>query len=97
MTTIAEINAAGRLLDPDGWIDITEIATLPVEPAAPTIDPAMDCCGRPYAEHPRTDSTMRGTCHVHAGIEVGMHWNGRSYVCGHCASEAFHANRRSTP
>lgn len=90
--TIEEINAAGRSLDPDGWIDITEIRTTPAHTPAPPAATPAGCCTRPHDEHPRGDATMFGTCPTtHRGIEVRLHWDGRRYVCGLCALDAFHA------
>ncbi len=61
-------------------------------PAAPSQPHILDCCGRPVDEHPRTDSTMRGQCYgPHAGTEISMHFDGRNYVCGLCARDAYHA------
>ena len=90
MTSLDEINAAGRLLNPDGWIDLTALPT--AEVASPTyLDKPRACCGQPAGDHPRSDSTMHGQCYgPHDGVEVSMHWNGRSYVCGLCALDAFH-------
>ncbi len=95
--TLDDVNESGRLLDPDGWIDVTTTAAAPVVPAAPVpawiVEAnAMACCGRPYTDHPHGDPTMHGTCSgPHAGVEITMHWNGRSYVCGLCALDTYHA------
>lgn len=57
----------------------------------------MSCCGRPYAEHPKGDPTMLGTCAgPHAGTEMTLHWNGRAYVCTQCARDAYHAAQEGT-
>lgn len=92
---IDDTNEAGRLLDPDGWIDITEIGTQPAGAGQPeSAGPPMACCDRPYEDHPQGDPTMFGTCRIHSGVEISMHWNGRSYMCGQCARDDFHARPR---
>ncbi len=91
MTTCHDADWADRdplHIDPDlsGW------TSGPNLPETPRIHHLAVCCGRPVDEHPRTDSTMRGQCYgPHAGTEISMHFDGRNYVCGICARDAYHA------